>query len=100
MGLLGWVIMGLAIWHFTIFMPDRFWGGIVGAFVGALVGSILVGLIIYGVRVSALRVPGEKATDIGVVLYAVPGALIGIAAVYLEGMRRERAAAAHAPLAD
>jgi len=92
MGMLGWVIMGLAIWHFTIFMPDRFWGGIVGAFVGSLLGSIIVGLIIYSARVSTLKVPGEKATDIGVVLYAVPGALIGIAIVYLEGMRRERAA--------
>src|SRR5207244_3683848 len=65
MGMLAWVIMGLAIWHFTIFLPDRFWGGIVGAFVGSLVGAIVVGLIIYGVRVSELRVPGEKATDIG-----------------------------------
>lgn len=91
MGLLAWVIMGLAIWHFTIFMPDRFWGGIVGAFVGSLVGAIVVGLIIYAVKVSALRIPGEKATNIGVVLYAVPGALIGIALIYLEGMRRERA---------
>ena len=80
MGMLGWVMMGLAIWHFTIFLPDRFWGGIVGAFVGSLVGAIVVGLIIYGVKVSAFRVPGEKATDIAVVLYAVPGALIGIAA--------------------
>ena len=52
MGLLGWVIMGLAIWHFTILLPDRFWGGIVGAFVGSLIGSIVVGLIIYGVKVS------------------------------------------------
>jgi hypothetical protein len=92
MGMLGWVIMGLAIWHFTIFLPDRFWGGIVGAFVGSLAGSIVVGLIIYAVKVSALRVPGEKATNIGIVLYAVPGALLGIAAVYLEGVRRERAA--------
>ena len=91
MGMLGWVIMGLAIWHFTIFLPDRFWGGIVGAFVGSLVGAIVVGLIIYSVKVSALRSPGEKATDIGIVLYAVPGALLGIAAVYLEGIRRERA---------
>jgi hypothetical protein len=91
MGLLAWVIMGLAIWHFTIFMPDRFWGGIVGAFVGSLIGSVVVGLIIFSVRVSALSVPGKKATDIGVVLYAVPGALIGIALIYLEGMRRERA---------
>jgi ABC-type Fe3+ transport system permease subunit len=90
--MLGWVIMGLAIWHFTIFLPDRFWGGIVGAFVGSLVGSIVVGLIIYAVKVSAIRIPGEKATNIGIVLYAIPGALLGIALVYLEGVRRERVA--------
>src|SRR5207244_3504767 len=93
MGMLAWVIMGLAIWHFTIFLPDRFWGGIVGAFVGSLVGAIVVGLIIYGVRVSELRVPGEKATDLGVVLYAIPGALRGIGVVYLEGLRAARAGA-------
>ena len=89
MGMLAWVMMGLAIWHFTIWLPDRFWGGIVGAFVGALVGAILLGLIIYSVKVSELAVPGEKATDIAVVLYAVPGALLGIAAVYAIGIRRE-----------
>jgi ABC-type Fe3+ transport system permease subunit len=90
MGMLAWVIMGLAIWHFTIWLPDRFWGGIVGALLGSLAGSILVGLLIYGVKVSALRVPGEKATDIGVVLYAIPGSLIGMALIYVEGARRER----------
>jgi hypothetical protein len=89
MGMLGWVMMGLSIWHFTIFLPDRFWGGIVGAFVGSLVGAILIGLLIYSVKVGALKVPGIKATDIAVVLYAVPGALLGIAAVYFEGIRRE-----------
>jgi hypothetical protein len=92
MALLGWVMMGLAIWHFTIFLPDRFWGGIVGAFVGSLVGAIIVALIIYSVKVSTIKIPGEKATDIAVVLYAVPGALLGIALVYLEGIRRERQA--------
>jgi hypothetical protein len=97
MGMLAWVMMGLAIWHYTIFLPDRFWGGIVGAFVGSLVGAVVVGLVIYGVKVSSLRIPGERATNIGVVLYAVPGALIGIAVVYLVGIRRERArAGAHA----
>ena len=34
MGMLAWVIMGLALWHYTIFLPDRFWGGIVGALIG------------------------------------------------------------------
>jgi hypothetical protein len=91
MGMLGWVMMGLSIWHFTIFLPDRFWGGIVGAFVGSLVGAILAGLLIYGIKTSSLHVPGLKATDIAVVLYAVPGALIGIAVVYFEGIRREQA---------
>jgi thiol:disulfide interchange protein len=89
MGLLGWVMMGLAIWHFTIFLPDRFWGGIVGAFVGALLGAIVMGLLIYGIKVSAFRVPGQKATDVVVVLYAIPGAILGIAAMYFAGVRRE-----------
>ena len=92
MGLLGWVMMGLAIWHFTIWLPDRFWGGIVGALVGSLVGSVIGGLIIYAIKASTLKVPGEKATDIAVVLYAIPGALIGMALVYVEGVRRERMA--------
>jgi ABC-type Fe3+ transport system permease subunit len=99
MGMLAWVMMGLAIWHFTIFLPDRFWGGIVGAFVGSLIGAVVVGLIIYSVKASALEVPGERATDIKVVLYAVPGALIGIAVVYLLGIRRERAGIQPPPLA-
>ena len=90
MAMLGWVMMGLALWHFTIFLPDRFWGGIVGAFVGALVGAIVCGMFIYGIRVSAVQIPGERVTDIAIVLYAVPGAIIGMALVYLEGMRRER----------
>jgi len=94
MGLLGWVMMGLAIWHFTIWLPDRFWGGIVGALIGSLIGSILIGTLIYSVKVSGLQIPGEKATDIAVVLYAVPGSLLGMAAVYFEGMRREAPAPA------
>lgn len=91
MGMLTWVMMGLSIWHFTIFLPDRFWGGIVGAFIGSLLGAVIVGLLIYAVKTSSLQIPGLKATDIGVVLYAVPGALIGIAIVYFEGIRREKA---------
>ena len=30
MGMIAWVMTGLALWHFTIWVPDRFWGGIVG----------------------------------------------------------------------
>jgi hypothetical protein len=94
--MLGWVMMGLAIWHFTIFLPDRFWGGIVGALLGALAGAIVAGLAIYAIKSSSLQVPGIKATDVGVVLYAVPGAIIGLALVYFEGVRRSGEAAPEA----
>jgi len=94
MGMLAWVMMGLSVWHFTIFLPDRFWGGIVGAFVGALAGAVIVGLLIYSIKTSSLQVPNVKGTDIAVVLYAVPGALLGIALVYYEGVRRSRTPAA------
>jgi hypothetical protein len=87
MGLLAWVMMGIALWHFTIWLPDRYWGGIVGAFVGALIGSALFGWAING-----FVVPGRHTTHLTTALEAIPGALIGIALVYLEGVRRERAA--------
>jgi hypothetical protein len=83
MGALVWVIIGLAIWHFTIFVPDRFWGGIVGAFVGALFGSLIVGLAVHG-----FSVPGRDETDLLTALEAVPGAILGIAAVYFYGASR------------
>ena len=91
MGMLAWVMMGLALWHFTIWLPDRYWGGIVGAFIGALVGAVLFGLLVNG-----FSIPGRHATDLGTALEAIPGALIGMALVYAEGLRRERAAAATA----
>jgi hypothetical protein len=83
MGALVWVMMGLAIWHFTIFLPDRFWGGIVGAFIGAVIGSLLFGLALNG-----FAVPGQNDTDLLTAVEAIPGALMGIAAVYFYGVRQ------------
>jgi hypothetical protein len=88
MGALAWVMMGLAVWHFTIWLPDRYWGGIVGAFLGALAGAVLCGFLIAG-----LTVPGRHDTHLVTAAEAIPGALIGMALVYLEGIRRERAGA-------
>ena len=82
MAMLVWAMMGLAIWHFTIFLPDRFWGGIVGAFLGALFGAILIGLAVNG-----FAIPGQDDTHLASALEAIPGALIGIAAVYGIGAR-------------
>jgi hypothetical protein len=83
MGALVWVMMGLALWHFTIFVPDRFWAGIVGAFIGAVLGALFFGLAIHG-----FAVPGQNDTDIVTALEAIPGALLGIAAVYYYGVRQ------------
>ena len=88
MAMLVWAMMGLAIWHFTIFLPDRFWGGIVGAFLGALFGAIFVGLAVNG-----FSVPGEADTTLLSALEAIPGALAGIATVYFVGVREGNEAA-------
>ena len=63
MAVLAWCMMGLAIWHFTIWLPDRFWGGIVGALIGALIGSVLIAWIIHGfsVPVAARHRSGHRA---------------------------------------
>lgn len=85
--MLAWVMMGLAVWHFTIFLPDRCWGGIIGAFLGALAGAVLFGLAVNG-----FTIPGRDDTDVVQALVAIPGAVLGIAAVYFEGVRRAGAA--------
>ena len=80
MGALAWTMMGLALWHFTIFIPDRFWAGIVGAFIGAVSGALLLGLALH-----QFSVPGQADTDLLTAVEAIPGALLGIAAVYFYG---------------
>jgi outer membrane lipoprotein SlyB len=83
--LLVWFTMGIALWHFTVFLPDRFWQGIVGAFIGAVIGAIVFGAI---VEVIAGRGLGE--TDIATALTAVPGVVIGLAVVWAIGVRAEQ----------
>lgn len=89
MSVLVWFTVGLALWHFTVFVPDRFWGGIVGALLGSVVGAIASGAV---VQVAIGRTIGD--TDIATALAAVPGAVIGMWAVYLVGARADRARAA------
>ena len=86
MSMVVWVMMGIAIWHFTVFLPDRYWGGIVGAFIAAIIGAVLVGLLANG-----FAIPGQHDTHLGQALIAIPGALLGLAASYLYGARTEGA---------
>jgi VanZ family protein len=87
MGILAWVMMGLALWHFSIWLPDRYWGGIVGALIGALVGAFLSGFLIHGATI-----PGRHATHLVTAVEAIPGAIIGMIIVYVMGARREEPA--------
>lgn len=84
MALIVFFIMGIAIWHFAVFLPDRFWQGIVGAFLGAVLGAVIFGLI---VQEASGKTLGE--TDLSTALIAIPGTLIGLAVVYALGMRSE-----------
>jgi hypothetical protein len=83
MSLVVWVMMGIAIWHFAVFVPDRFWGGIVGAFGAAAAGAVVFGLIVSGANI--------EDPSVVTAFEAVPGALLGLAASWLYGARRETA---------
>jgi hypothetical protein len=91
MAALVWFTTGVAIWHFTVFIPDRFWAGIVGALLGASAGAMISGAL------------GQIATGAGIgesgietVLFAIPGTLIGLAVLYAIGAYQEREVPAEA----
>jgi hypothetical protein len=84
MSLVVWIMVGIAVWHFTVFVPDRFWGGIVGAFLAAIVGAIVFGFIFNGATV-----PGRNDTELIQAVLAVPGCLIALAGSYVWGARQD-----------
>ena len=85
MAILVWFMTGIALWHFAVFVPDRFWQGIVGAFLGAVLGAIASG------AAAQLAIGGGIGeTDIATVIYAVPGTLLGLGVIYAIGLRGER----------
>lgn len=86
MAVVVWFTMGLALWHFTVFMPDRFWQGIVGALIGATTGAVVFGAI-----VTLIAGKGVGDTDLVTALVAIPGTVIGLGVIYAIGIREERA---------
>jgi hypothetical protein len=85
MALLVWFTMGIALWHFTVFLPDRFWQGIVGAFIGAVIGAIVFGAIVEVITGKSLG-----NTGLTTALIAIPGVAIGLGVVWVIGVREER----------
>ncbi|MEA2475400.1 MAG: hypothetical protein QOE06_3315 [Thermoleophilaceae bacterium] len=87
MSMLVWVMMAIAIWHFTVYLPDHFWGGIVGALLCAVFASA-----VFGVIISGFSIPGESHTDLTAALEAIPGTLIGLGFAYFYGLAQDRKA--------
>jgi hypothetical protein len=85
MSVVVWFTVGVALWHFTVFIPDRFWGGIVGALLGASIGAMITGAI---AQIITGRSIGD--TDLATVLFAVPGTALGLLFIYFIGVRQER----------
>jgi hypothetical protein len=82
-----WTMVGIALWHFAVLVPDRFWGGIIGAFLAALLGALVTGYALPAPGLTAANPPGLTEG-----LWAIPGSLAGLAFSYWYGSRQERAA--------
>ncbi len=89
MALLVWFTMGIALWHFTVFLPDHFWQGIIGAFIGSVLGAVF-----FGALVEVITDRGLGETDVVTALTAIPGVIIGLSVVWAIGVRGERQRAA------
>ena len=81
MSIVIWFTVALALWHFTIFVPDRFWQGIIGAFIGCVVGCMISGAI-----VELILGNGLSDTDLITFLAAVPGTALGAWVIYRIGV--------------
>ena len=88
MSVLIWAMVGIALWHFAVLVPDRFWGGIVGAFLAAVAGSLVSGYALPEPGIPTANPPGYAEA-----LWAIPGALVALAASYVYGDRADRARA-------
>lgn len=84
MSVLIWAMVGIAMWHFAVLVPDRFWGGIIGAFLAALFGGLLTGFLLPTPGIPTANPPG-----VGEALYAIPGSVLALVASYFYGARLE-----------
>jgi uncharacterized membrane protein YeaQ/YmgE (transglycosylase-associated protein family) len=85
MSILVWSMVGIAFWHFAVLVPDRFAGGIIGAFLAAWLGGLATGFL--------LPVPGlptDNPPGVGEAIWAIPGAVVALTACWVIGDRRLR----------
>src|SRR3954451_14058726 len=84
MSVVVWVMVGVAFWHFAVLVPDKFTGGIIGAFLGAVAGALATGYLLPTPGVPMANPPGLAEG-----LWPIPGAVAGLVFLYFHGARRE-----------
>jgi uncharacterized membrane protein YeaQ/YmgE (transglycosylase-associated protein family) len=84
MSIFVWVMVGVAIWHLSVLVPDRFYGGIVGALVAALAGALVSGYLLPSPGIPPHNPPGMTEA-----VWPAPGAILALGAAYVYGTRRE-----------
>jgi uncharacterized membrane protein YeaQ/YmgE (transglycosylase-associated protein family) len=84
-----WAMVGLAIWHLAVLVPDKFTGGIIGAFLAAVAGALISGYVLPTPGIPTSNPPGLAEG-----LWPIPGAVAALVALYLHGARQEARIAA------
>ena len=80
MSVLVWVMVGLALWHFAVLVPDRFRGGVIGALIAALAGALVSGWLLPAPGIPTGNPPGLAET-----LWAIPGSLAALVGCWFWG---------------
>ena len=83
MSVLVWLMVGIALWHFTVLVPDKFAGGIIGAFLAGVVGAAASGFAL-----PSPGVPAENPPGFSEAIWALPGSVLALALSYYWGSRR------------
>lgn len=81
-----WSMIGLAFWHFTVLLPDRFAGGIIGALLAACGGALVSGFLL-----PSPGIPSDNPPGIAQGVWGSPGAVLALGASWFWGSRTERA---------
>jgi hypothetical protein len=84
MSVLVWIMAGVGMWHLAVLVPDRFYGGVIGAFVAALAGALAAGFLLPSPGIPDRNPPGLQEG-----LWPLPGALLALAAAYWYGVRSD-----------
>ena len=82
--ILVWTMVGVAVWHFAVLVPDRFVGGIIGAFLAAVAGALVTGL-----RAARARRAGGQSAGVSGGAVRGPRLVRRLAGSYWCGARRE-----------